>query len=269
MKKIICLLIAIGIGTYALSYVKSTPKKGRVTYIYTTTFKGIPMPREAVLTFDQDESLFVHSQGKAPKIFDRSGNEVSYETMTTTNVANKGVMFGLYFQDPIGNVYYKNSETQEMIFREIVINKPFLVKEPKWIEFDWKLGTERKQIGNFSCLSATTYFRGRTYKAWYTPEIPLSLGPWKFHGLPGLILEVEDDKQEVSFKAQTVEIPTEQIDAIAPPEKGEKVSLESFMEADYRILSEMQKAEQAMREGKGGNFTYSKDEIVKVEMKLD
>ena len=35
-------------------------------------------------------------------------------------------------------------------------------------------------------------FRGRTYKAWYTMEIEIEEGPWKFHGLPGLIVEIAD-----------------------------------------------------------------------------
>ncbi|MDW8297210.1 MAG: GLPGLI family protein [Raineya sp.] len=54
----------------------------------------------------------------------------------------------------------------------------------------WILGKEKKKILGFPCKSATTTFRGRTYKAFYTEKIPLSDGPWKFGGLPGLILEI-------------------------------------------------------------------------------
>ena len=42
-------------------------------------------------------------------------------------------------------------------------------------------------------------FRGRTYEAWFTTEIPVKDGPWKFHGLPGLILEVYDIQKHYSF----------------------------------------------------------------------
>ena len=40
---------------------------------------------------------------------------------------------------------------------------------------------------------ATTHFRGREWKVWFSEEIPLSLGPWKLGGLPGLILAVHCD----------------------------------------------------------------------------
>ena len=44
-------------------------------------------------------------------------------------------------------------------------------------------------------------FRGRDYRALFTMNIPLSVGPWKFGGLPGLILKVEDAKQDYIFRA--------------------------------------------------------------------
>ena len=41
--------------------------------------------------------------------------------------------------------------------------------------------------------------RGRNYHAWFAPEIPLNEGPWKFNGLPGLILEVYDTQDHYHF----------------------------------------------------------------------
>ncbi|MDR0825000.1 MAG: GLPGLI family protein [Prevotella sp.] len=69
----------------------------------------------------------------------------------------------------------------------------------------WKLGTETVVICNYQCKKATTLFRGRNYTAWYTPDIPMNNGPWKFQGLPGLILRVEDDKKQVSFECIGIE----------------------------------------------------------------
>lgn len=58
--------------------------------------------------------------------------------------------------------------------------------------FEWVIhDNDEKKIGNFKCKKATTFFRGRHYIAYFTTDIPIGLGPWKFKGLPGLILYLE------------------------------------------------------------------------------
>ena len=48
-----------------------------------------------------------------------------------------------------------------------------------------------KTVAGYECHLATTHFRGRDWRVWFTLDIPLSLGPWKLSGLPGLILAAE------------------------------------------------------------------------------
>ncbi len=65
----------------------------------------------------------------------------------------------------------------------------------------WTLEEGQKTVIGYACRKATLDFRGRHYTAWYAPDIPLPHGPWSFHGLPGLILEIRDDTDRVSFVA--------------------------------------------------------------------
>ena len=57
---------------------------------------------------------------------------------------------------------------------------------------DWEILPEKEKIGNWETQKATTEFGGRKWTAWFCEEIPLSDGPYKFKGLPGLIVKISD-----------------------------------------------------------------------------
>ena len=63
-------------------------------------------------------------------------------------------------------------------------------------QFNWKSTNKRKQIGGYSCQKATCSFRSWTYEARFTTETPIDNGPWKFHGLPGPVMEVSDSRNQ-------------------------------------------------------------------------
>ena len=72
-------------------------------------------------------------------------------------------------------------------------------------DFKWQIQSETKKILSYTCQKALGEFRGRKYIAWFTSDIPLSDGPWKFSGLPGLILAVQDTEAYFVFTCIGVE----------------------------------------------------------------
>lgn len=64
---------------------------------------------------------------------------------------------------------------------------------------EWKILGDTKKIRNIEVQKAETSFGGRKWIAWFAPEIPIVEGPYKFHNLPGLILEVYDNKGDYIF----------------------------------------------------------------------
>ena len=90
-----------------------------------------------------------------------------------------------------------------MIFRDS-FGQSYLYFTKDLEKFEWKLTEEQKEILGYSCRKATTKFAGREYVAWYTTDISVSDGPYKFQGLPGLILSVYDNKKQYQFTVSSI-----------------------------------------------------------------
>lgn len=63
----------------------------------------------------------------------------------------------------------------------------------------WNILPEKEKIGDFETQKAETEMYGRKWIAWFTTAIPIQDGPYKFHGLPGLIVKIEDESKSHSF----------------------------------------------------------------------
>lgn len=72
-------------------------------------------------------------------------------------------------------------------------------------QFNWELTNQRKSILGFTAQKATTYYGGRVWVAWFTTDIQFSEGPYKFHGLPGLILKISDTKNHYVFEIESIQ----------------------------------------------------------------
>lgn len=66
---------------------------------------------------------------------------------------------------------------------------------------DWQLTDSIDSICGYECHQAIAKFKGRTWIAWYTEDIPIDNGPWKLSGLPGLILKAHDSENDYGFTA--------------------------------------------------------------------
>lgn len=102
---------------------------------------------------------------------------------------------------------YKDHANQVISYFDRIPFDNYMYEE-NWEKPDWKLVKgDIQTICGHACYKAEAYYRGRYYTAWYTLEIPVSEGPWKFGGLPGLILKISDAKEQISFVCINVEKP--------------------------------------------------------------
>lgn len=185
-----CILISLQLILLVLSpsflSAQTTANKTLVVYQYHVPNNG-KMSDElySYLIVDNESSFFVSKRDDFP----RPENKISQE--------GGNVSLSVFESDEIGDYVYRSFKNDSLVFREVgsKFMSPIIVTD-KWEKIDWKITDETKSIGNYNCTKAIAKFRGRSYSAWFTIDIPISSGPWKLGGLPGLILEVYDSSKE-------------------------------------------------------------------------
>lgn len=146
--------------------------------------------------------------------------------------------------------YYRRSK--EFIYKNYIENKMTVVDG---ISFDdyiyedsiyaqkWQILSDTTTILGYVCQKASCTFRGRKYIAWFTNSIPVSEGPWKFMGLPGLIVKVFDNDNTFTFTLQEIAQTKETIvfsPSMSPSGKFIKTKREKFLTLNNKFLENSQ-----------------------------
>lgn len=161
------------------------------------------------LFFSNEKSFYISNRGSKSRVNKLANGETldTHDDAKLTKQLMSGGMIYPYYIDEEGDVIYMNWKSDSLIFRQVLKHDPVIVLEPHLPKINWKITTESKKVGTFLCFKAIALFRGRNYEAWFTPDLPIPTGPWKLHGLPGLILEAQDTKAEFKYIFQSIEIP--------------------------------------------------------------
>ncbi|WP_181304194.1 GLPGLI family protein [Rufibacter sp. XAAS-G3-1] len=126
---------------------------------------------------------------------------------------------------------YKNYPKGSITVIDKVEVSDYTYTEPLQV-FKWQTTKEKAEVAGYACQKATTTYEGRNYEAWFTNEVPISEGPYKFNGLPGLIVKISDTKNHYSFELtslkpaapQTLQFPNKKLIATTKKDlvKGQK-----------------------------------------------
>lgn len=118
-------------------------------------------------------------------------------------------------------------------------------------QLEWKLMAQTKTIGGYTCQRAETYFKGRDYSVWFSPDLPFPYGPWKLQGLPGLILEAKDSKDEVVFLFEGFDKISSDSLLLNMPEQTARMSREVIAKLEAAFKKDPNVAMAAISKGKG------------------
>jgi len=202
------------------------------------------MQKTYILTFDKTKSLYKEEE------------KLEQPTQTGGITITIGNPNDVLFKDIKTKIYVDSKESY---------GKQFVVKDSLKSN-KWKFEKETKKIGKYTCLKATATklvddYEGFKKKekqkeikitAWYTPEIPVSNGPEFYFGLPGLILELHEDKMHYLL-TKLVLNPKNKI-KIEEPTKGKKVNQKQYDKIMEKKNKEMMESFKSNRK-KGNNVS--------------
>ena len=103
----------------------------------------------------------------------------------------------------ISTVIEKDYPTFDVLQYENIGSDAYRLKDERKI--NWKISNEKIKIGEFMAQKATTEMYGRMWIAWFATDLPFQDGPYKFHGLPGLIVKIEDVSKSHSIELKAVQ----------------------------------------------------------------
>lgn len=103
-------------------------------------------------------------------------------------------------------------------------------------QINWELTDSTKTILGYDCQMATGNLHGRKWTVWFTPDVPVMNGPWKFSGLPGLILEATDESGLYNFTATGIQQSSRPMVPMYSADNYEKISRIDFLKAKRQFI---------------------------------
>ena len=203
--------------------------------------------KQYLLSFNKFESLY----------------EVQEQLEKPSAPTSGGISFSVSFSGE--GKKYLNLKDKKSIVENEIFGKEFLIVEPLE-KPDWKLVDETKKIGDYNCFKAELQIlvsekqrkeyeeflkkeevkpalfkmeepKDKVTVAWYTPEIPVSFGPNNYWGLPGLILEINEEDNIIL--CSKVILSNKEKSKIKVPNSGEKVTQMKFDEIEKKKTDSM------------------------------
>jgi GLPGLI family protein len=153
-------------------------------------------------------------------------------------------------QEAIGHYSEKMRNWEKKVVVNYLVRKDFGAKKiqneltfafpPQHLEeplnFSWDIGEKKDTIAGLSCYNAYTTYGGRKYTAWFSPDVPIPDGPYVFGGLPGLIVEISDEKGWFTFRLKSISVSPHQrfwkVNYINPQSKA--ISRKSYVDQSIK-----------------------------------
>lgn len=190
-RKLTIILVS-AIGQFVFSQ-NTVEKDSDLRVVYNLDFKK----------FISSESTFSE---KTILIVNDKGSLFTFETMMNLNEIQKirEIRYEEVLLYKSAYYYLIKNDGKEISHFEAIGNDTFNFSEK--INSDWQLINQDTLISGYACKKAVIKQAGREWRAWYSTDIPVSFGPYKFYGLPGLIMNIKDSENIFNFTVNEIMI---------------------------------------------------------------
>jgi len=170
----------------------------KFTHIGDTTNRAHP--------YTENMALFVGKTASAYKSYDGMLADRQFRNAWAAAVASSPDGHPRINRRGVGSrtQYYQYPNTKKMLTKDNLAINEYLVDGPM-PAIAWQISSDTASFGGLHCQKATGHFKGRDYIVWFCPDLPLPAGPWKLNGLPGVIVDAHDTRNEVIFQFDGLE----------------------------------------------------------------
>ena len=184
--------------------------KYQYRFMRDTTVRNLYSNTTLLLFFNNEESYCISKD----RFYNDSLKIAGYEKILQGNnieLANKMTKSPLNMRSTSDNYLIRKEYGKKSItyFNYVVFEEMYYKEQTDFVK--WQLVDSNVTINGFDCKVAKKRYHGRNYTAYYAPSIPSQDGPLKFGGLPGLIIQLKDDLNEVDVHLTDLKPSTEQV----------------------------------------------------------
>lgn len=242
MKKILILILLLYVGnsTFAQELQNSTEFECQYKYIYQNdTVKGTTKDDRLVLLIGSKVSkccsfysLQMDSLMSKPNWYEIYRKQLNQAFASNIDPPHRRMKAYVYKNYPEGKMTVTDGlSLQDYIYVDSLNN------------INWTMVDSTKTILNYTVQMATCDYRGHHWTAWFAPDVPVSDGPWKLHGLPGLIMEAYDTNAYHHFTIvgirKLTDMPIVMSKTYVGTNKFEKVKRKDFLKMQRQYLENM------------------------------
>ena len=134
---------------------------------------------------------------------------------------------------------YKNYPQGKMTVTDGLLMQDYIYEDTLYAQ-NWVIQDSSKLILGHECQKAVCQYRGHCWTAWFAMDIPITDGPWKLCGLPGLIMEATSEDNSHAFKLLGLEKVSKEPIVFSKTYVGnnkfEKTTFEKFLKEQYIFL---------------------------------